>query len=321
MSLPLASLSLDMDNQWSYMKTHGNDGWETFPSYLPQAISIFLEFAAERDLESSVFIVGQDAALDFNAEPLAQLGESRHEIGNHSFNHEPWLHLNTKAEIFEEVKQATEAIHAATGRTPRGFRGPGYSLSTDTLDVLSEQGYQYDASTLPTWVGPLARAYYFRTSQLDDEERERRGKLFGGFGEARRPLKPYRWQTAGEPGLVEIPVTTMPFFRTPMHISYLHYFARISEELASAYLRTGLRMCLLTGVEPSVLLHPLDFLGPDDVTGLDFFPGMDVSGERKRRLVAKWIDLLIERYRVVSIKRHVAAALGRDLKSVSSASL
>jgi hypothetical protein len=25
---PLASLSLDLDNLWSYMKTHGDPGWE-----------------------------------------------------------------------------------------------------------------------------------------------------------------------------------------------------------------------------------------------------------------------------------------------------
>ena len=32
---PLASLSLDLDNQWSYMKTHGDAGWEALPTYLP----------------------------------------------------------------------------------------------------------------------------------------------------------------------------------------------------------------------------------------------------------------------------------------------
>ena len=30
---PTASLSLDLDNKWSYMKTHGDAGWESFPSY------------------------------------------------------------------------------------------------------------------------------------------------------------------------------------------------------------------------------------------------------------------------------------------------
>jgi peptidoglycan-N-acetylglucosamine deacetylase len=26
-SKPIASLSLDLDNKWSYMKTHGDPGW------------------------------------------------------------------------------------------------------------------------------------------------------------------------------------------------------------------------------------------------------------------------------------------------------
>ena len=42
---PICSLSLDLDNQWSYMKTHGDPGWEDFPSYLdivvPRACEIF----------------------------------------------------------------------------------------------------------------------------------------------------------------------------------------------------------------------------------------------------------------------------------------
>ena len=37
-SRPLASLSIDLDDQWSYMKTHGDFGWESFPSYFDVAI-------------------------------------------------------------------------------------------------------------------------------------------------------------------------------------------------------------------------------------------------------------------------------------------
>ncbi len=40
---PLCSLSLDLDNQWSYMKTHGDAGWESFPSYLDLVVPRFPE--------------------------------------------------------------------------------------------------------------------------------------------------------------------------------------------------------------------------------------------------------------------------------------
>ena len=40
------------------------------------------------------------------------------------------------------------------GRRPIGFPGPGFSWSPDLLEVLAERGYRYDASTLPTYLGP-----------------------------------------------------------------------------------------------------------------------------------------------------------------------
>ena len=56
-----------------------------------------------------------------------------------------------------------------------------------------------------------------------------------------------------------LPVTTMPLFRVPIHFSYLLYLGGKSPALARLYWRTALRMCRLRRVEPSVLLHPLDF--------------------------------------------------------------
>ena len=87
--------------------------------------------------------------------------DSGHEVGNHSFHHEPWLHLYSPEEIEKEVENAEEAIANATGVTPRGWRGPGFSFSPNLLNVLAKRDYRYDGSTFPTYMGPLARMYYF----------------------------------------------------------------------------------------------------------------------------------------------------------------
>ncbi len=68
-------------------------------------------------------------------------------------------------------RNAEAAIDAATGQRPVGFRGPGYSWSPTLLEVLVDRGYLYDASTLPTYLGPLARAYYFATAHLTPAQR------------------------------------------------------------------------------------------------------------------------------------------------------
>src|ERR1043166_6589546 len=135
----LASLSLDLDNKWSYMKTHGDAGWETFPSDLDVVVPRALEFLKQRDLKIAFFIVGQDAALEKNHQALRSIADAGHEIGNHSFNHEPWLHLYSKDELVAELSKAEEAIAAATTRHPVGFRGPGFSLTPTVLDVLAER--------------------------------------------------------------------------------------------------------------------------------------------------------------------------------------
>lgn len=317
----VVSLSVDLDNHWSYLKTHGNEAWRTFPTYLGRVIPLICEIADEFDVTLTAFAVGRDAEMEVNGEAFAMLGESRHEVGNHSFHHEPWLHLKSADEIEEEVVRAGQVIEAATGKRPIGFRGPGFSLSSDTVDTLARNGYVYDASTLPTFIGPLARAYYMRQSNLDETELERREALFGGVKDVLRPIKPYLWNGSDESTLVEIPVTTMPLFRIPIHATYLLYLAKISPKLSSMYLRTALSLCSLTRVQPSLLLHSLDFIGSEDITDLGFFPGMDMTGAEKRRLLRGYLETLSSWGRIVPVSEHAEMVGAKKLRRQSVSSL
>lgn len=300
---PSASISLDLDNKWSYMKTHGDAGWESFPTYLDVMLPRTLDFFGARDLRLTFFIVGQDAALEKNKEFLAMIPDAGHEVGNHSFKHEPWLHRYTPDEVDTELKSAQDAIEGATGARPTGFRGPGFSVSETVLETLKRLGYDYDASTFPTYIGPLARAYYFMKSDLSDDDMEKRDELFGSMKDGVRPLKPYHWNLRQDQ-LLEVPVTTMPLVKAPFHLSYVLYLSSFSAPLARSYFRTAIRGCRMAGIEPSLLLHPLDFLGNDDIDGLSFFPGMQMSGELKRERVSGYLDDLTDLFDVVPLGEH-----------------
>ena len=303
MPKPIASLSLDLDNKWSYMKTHGDPGWEEFPSYLELVVPRVLEFLRNRDLQITFFVVGQDAALESNHAALRMLADSGHEIGNHSFNHEPWLHLYSDQALDMELEKAEQAIVFATGQKPTGFRGPGFSFSESTLRILQARGYEYDASTFPTFLGPVARAYYFMRSGLNRAERAKRKQLFGKLSEGFRPLRAYRWRTYGL-DLLEIPVTTMPVFKLPIHLSYVLYLAQYSRILSQVYFRFALVMCRMLRVEPSILLHPLDFLGVEDDSELGFFPCMNMPAQKKLNIVADALDYLRRHFHVVPMRTH-----------------
>jgi hypothetical protein len=309
---PICSLSLDLDNQWSYMKTHGDVGWESFPSYLDLVVPRFLNILDDFGWKITVFVVGQDAALEKSRESLQMIADAGHEIGNHSFNHEPWLHLYSRQQVEEEIVRTEETIEAVTGLRTRGFRGPGYSLSREVLEVLAQREYHYDASTFPTFLGPLARAYYFLRASLSEEEKSERRLLFGRFHDGFQPLRPYRWDLRDH-SLIEIPVTTLPILKIPFHFSYILFLASTSTWLARMYFRTSLTMCRLTRVPPSLLLHPLDFLGKDDAPDLRFFPGMNLHARFKTAFLRSLFRSLEHAYDVVEVSLFGRAACKKNL--------
>ena len=301
---PVASISLDLDNQWTYMKIHGDEGWDQYPSYLHIFVPHVLDVLDELNLKITFFIVGKDTESEENNKYLRMITERGHEVGNHSYHHESWLQTYSYEKIEKEIREAEEAIFNATGQRPKGFRGPGFSWSKDLLKVLESRGYLFDASTLPTYLGPLARMYYFKKSDLSKEEKKARKELFGKFSEGFRKLKPYKWDLGNGKSITEIPVTTMPVFKLPFHLSYLIYLGNISMPLMKLYLNTAIRMCKITKTPVSFLLHPLDLIGGDQITQLAFFPGMDVSSDKKVEVFKNVIGFLQKNYEVGDMSKH-----------------
>jgi hypothetical protein len=166
---------------------------------------------------------------------------------------------------------------------------------------------------LPTFLGPLARWYYFRTARLSEEQREQREILFGTLADGLRPLRPYRWRLP-EGSLLEIPVTTLPLLRVPFHLSYVLYASETSPALARSYFRMALGLCRLSRIEPSLLLHPLEFLGAEDAPSLAFFPAMRMPAELKLRRVRSYLEALCSAFDVVTVGEHSRRLQGRPLR-------
>src|SRR5690606_29576473 len=98
-------------------------------------------------------------------------------------------------------------------------------------------GYAYDASTFPTVIGSLA-AWYARLKShrtTTDGPRQR----FATLSDALGSLRPHAIETP-DGRLVEVPVTTMPLTRLPIHVTYLMYLRQFSRHLASFYLRRAI---------------------------------------------------------------------------------
>ena len=298
---PIASISLDLDNQWTYMKIHGDEGWDKYPSYLHIFVPHVLEVLDELNLKITFFIVGKDTESEENRKYLKMITERGHEVGNHSYHHESWLQTYSYEKIEKEIREAEEAIQRVTGQKTTGFRGPGFSWSKDLLKVIKKRNYLYDASTLPTWLGPLARMYYFSKSDLPPKEKKARKELFGKFSEGFRSNKPYYHDLKDNKKLLEIPVTTIPILKIPFHLSYLVYLSGVSNMLMKAYLNMAITFCKITRTQPSYLLHPLDLIGGDKIEALAFFPGMNLNSDKKVKVFKYVIKKMQKNFDLVNM--------------------
>jgi hypothetical protein len=83
--------------------------------------------------------------------------------------------------------------------------------------------------------------------------------------------------------------------------------SRLSPFLARLYFKFALGLCKLTKTPPSLLLHPLDFLGCDDVKELSFFPAMDLTSEKKIKLVNELLSIYIDQFTVVPLRKQAHA--------------
>jgi len=63
-------------------------------------------------------------------------------------------------------------------------------------------------------------------------------------------------------------------------------------------------MCKITKTPISFLLHPLDLIGGDQISELAFFPGMNVSSEKKVAVFKNVIGLLQRHFDVLNMGEH-----------------
>src|SRR5262249_5216871 len=113
-----APLSLDLDDAWNYLRIRGDVRWQSYPSYLEIAVPRALDLFTRNRIRCTWFIIGEVAARRKNRELLAAVSALGHEIGNHSFAHEPWLHRYTAEQVDRDISNAQQYIEEATGQRP-----------------------------------------------------------------------------------------------------------------------------------------------------------------------------------------------------------
>ncbi len=155
------SLTFDMDAEsLMHLKFRERAGEMIYMSsalrYGPRiAMPRLCEIARHTGVRLTSFVPGW--CVETYPEAIEALVEGGHEVAHHGWLHERVNALPPAAEE-EILVRGIEAIEAATGRRPAGYRAPAYAMSSATLDLLLAHGFAYDASLLGDDVPYLIRS-------------------------------------------------------------------------------------------------------------------------------------------------------------------
>jgi polysaccharide deacetylase family protein (PEP-CTERM system associated) len=110
-------------------------------------LELLAEFPTAR---ATFFVLGKFA--ERHPGVVDEIRQAGHELGSHGYGHEELFHLGRDG-FAADLSRSTNVIADASGVRPVGFRAPDFSIVGESLwalDVLAEQGYQYDSSIVPT---------------------------------------------------------------------------------------------------------------------------------------------------------------------------
>ena len=123
--------------------------WESLPFRADASTHKLLDLFSVRNAKVTFFVVGWFA--ERNKELVREIADRGHEIGCHSYGHQPIWRLSPE-QFREDTSRAKGVLEDITGSAVLGYRAPTFSIVTRTLwalRILAELGFHYDSSVFP----------------------------------------------------------------------------------------------------------------------------------------------------------------------------
>jgi len=264
----LCAVTVDLDEIPNYYAIHGLPEPEGPARTLVYDVALgrLTRLAQGLDVPLTLFAIGSDLARPESAARLRAAHQAGAEIANHSLDHRYDLTRLGRVEIRRQVEGGARAIERAVGTAPVGFRAPGYTITDEVFEVLTELGVAYDSSVFPC--PPYWAAKALALSLIALRGRTSRSILDRPTVLA-SPVVPYR---TGRPywrrghGLLEMPVTVTRWARLPALGTYLTLFGSgMARRLARACIGQPLVNIELHGIDVLDAADGLEDLRPHQV--------------------------------------------------------
>ena len=146
------AMSIDVEDYFHVSVFDGivpRSQWASMESRVCRNTDRLLAIFAEYGVRSTFFVLGWVA--ERHPELVRRIADAGHEIASHGYAHR-LIYDQTRSAFRDDVRRAKTLLEDAGGRKVVGYRAPSYSITPKSLwalDVLLEEGYQYDSSIFP----------------------------------------------------------------------------------------------------------------------------------------------------------------------------
>lgn len=139
----------------------------------------------------TVFVTGE--IIESNLPIIDDLMKIDAEFELHCYDHR-------RQDTINDIKKSIKIFEKRFNKRPLGYRGFLYVISDDVIRFLIDEGFRYDSSCVPSF----------------------RPFVYNNIREQRKPY------FIGDTRFLEIPVSTFPFIRYPVTMSYLQLIGKIN---------------------------------------------------------------------------------------------
>jgi polysaccharide deacetylase family protein (PEP-CTERM system associated) len=117
--------------------------WDVLESRVERNTFKIADILASRSTKATFFVLGWIA--ERHPGLVKELAERGHEIASHGYGHE--LVCNqTPNEFREDIRRSKQILEDLIGKKVLGYRAPSFSITSWAIEILVEEGFQYDSS-------------------------------------------------------------------------------------------------------------------------------------------------------------------------------
>ena len=146
------AMSIDVEDYFQVSAFDGivsRSSWSEMESRVCRNTERLLDLFDEFGVRGTVFVLGWVG--ERYPELVRNIAGRGHEIASHGYGHR-LVYDQTPTAFREDVRRAKQVLENASSGRVVGYRAPSYSITTRSLwalDVLLEEGYEYDSSIFP----------------------------------------------------------------------------------------------------------------------------------------------------------------------------